>query len=102
ALAGTVSVLTSLSRSVSAVIGLDDSAVFVHTDHVIDKNAPPSAGFRNAPPLSAFWAEQVSPYAYPTGFTGVSNPPTAPWSIRGHTPDQIKGAYGITGALTGA
>jgi subtilase family serine protease len=100
--AGDVSVPTSIAGSVSGVIGLDDSAVFVHTDHVIDKNAPPSDGFRNAPPLSAYWAEQVSPYGYPTGFTDVSVPATAPWSIRGHTPDQVKGAYGITGSLTGA
>ena len=70
-------------------------------DNVIDKNAPPTAGFRNAPPLSDFWAQFVSPYAYPTGFTDVSPPPTAPWTIRGHTPAQIKGAYGISPAYDG-
>jgi subtilase family serine protease len=97
-----VSVPSSLANIVNGVIGLDDSAVFVETHHVVDKNAPPSGGFRNAPPLSAYWAEFVSPYAYPAGFTNLSVPPTAPWSIRGHTPDQIKGAYGISSQYDGA
>jgi subtilase family serine protease len=97
-----VSVPSSLANSVTGVLGLDDSAVFVQTNHIVDRNAPPSAGFRNAPPLSAFWAQFVSPYAYPAGFTAVASPATAPWSIRGHTPAQIKGAYGITGGFDGA
>jgi subtilase family serine protease len=84
------------------VIGLDDSAVFVQTNHVVDGNAPPSGGFRNAPPLSTYWAEFVSPYAYPAGFTDLSTPPTAPWTVRGYTPAQIKGAYGISNAYDGA
>jgi len=67
-----ISVPASLADTVTGVIGLDDSAVFVETHHVVDKNAPPSAGFRNAPPLSAFWAQLVSPYAYPAGFTAVA------------------------------
>jgi subtilase family serine protease len=94
---GDVSVPASVAASVTGVVGLDDSAVFVHTNHVVDSNAPPSAGFRNAPPLSAYWAQLVSPYAYPAGFTSVTNPATAPWSVKGNTPDQIKGAYGISG-----
>jgi subtilase family serine protease len=97
-----ISIPSSLATIVKAVIGLDDSFEFVTTNHVVDKNAPPGAGFRNSPPLSAFWAELVSPYAYPTGFTDLVNPPTAPWSIRGHTPAQIKSAYGISSAYDGA
>ncbi len=97
-----VSIPSSLSSIVSGVIGLDDSAFFVTTDHVVDKNAPPTAGFRNAPPLSAYWAQQVSPYAYPSGFTSQATPTNAPWSIVGHTPADIKGAYGIPSTFTGA
>jgi subtilase family serine protease len=97
---GDVSVPDTLAATVSGVLGLDDSAVFVETDHI--KDAPPSGGFRNAPPLSDYWAEFVSPYAYPAGFTDVSNPPTAPWTVRGYTPDQIKGAYGISNQYDGA
>jgi subtilase family serine protease len=84
------------------VIGLDDSSVFVTTNHIVDKNAPPSAGFRNAPPLSTYWDEFTSPYAYPAGFTDLSNPATAAWSIKGHTPAQIKSAYGIPSTYNGA
>ncbi len=97
-----LSVPGSLSSTVTAVLGLDDSAYFVTTDHVVDKSAPPSAGFRNAPPLSSHWSEFTSPYAYPTGFTDVASPPTAPWAIRGATPIQIKGAYGIPNTYDGS
>src|SRR6266568_3022112 len=57
--AGDVSIPSSLASIVAGVVGLDNSAIFVHTDHIRD--APPSAGFRNAPPLSTYWAEFVSP-----------------------------------------
>jgi subtilase family serine protease len=97
-----ISIPSELAASISGVIGLDDSAAFVETDHVVDKNAPPSPGFRNAPPLSDWWAQLVSPYAYPVGFTAVGSPATAPWTVKGYTPAQIKGAYGITGPETGA
>ncbi|MFL5718666.1 MAG: protease pro-enzyme activation domain-containing protein [Chloroflexota bacterium] len=92
-----LSVPTTIAKYVSGVIGIDESYEFIHSNTVIDKHAPPSAGFRNAPPLSDYWAQFVSPYAYPAGFTDVHNPPTAPWAIRGHTPAQVKGAYGISG-----
>ena len=92
-----IAIPNALAGTVTGVVGLDDSALFVQTDHVVDKNAPPSPGFRNAPPLSEYWAQLVSPYAYPAGFTDVSSPATAPWTVKGYTPAQIKGAYGISG-----
>ncbi len=95
-----VSIPNSLATLVTGVIGLDDSAVFVKPD--IIKDAPPSAGFRNAPPLSSYWAQYVSPYAYPAGFTDVSSPSTSPWTVLGYTPAQIKGAYGIPATYDGA
>jgi subtilase family serine protease len=98
----TLSVPASIAGKISGAIGIDESYNFVHTNTVIDKKAPPSAGFRNAPPLSTYWAQFVSPYAYPTGFTDVTDPATAPWTVRGYTPAQIKGAYGISGAYNGA
>jgi len=99
---GDVSVPSSLAGIVSGVVGLDDSAVFVVTDHVVDKSAPPAAGFRNAGPLSNFWAQFTSLYAYPFGFTDRTSPATVPWTVRGYTPDQVKGAYGIFGPFDGA
>jgi subtilase family serine protease len=100
--AADVSVPQSLAPFVTDVIGLDDSAVFVHTNHVVDKDAPPSAGFRNAPPLSDSWAQLTSPYAYPAGYTDATSPSTAPWAVRGNTPAQIKSAYGIPGTFDGS
>jgi subtilase family serine protease len=97
-----LSIPSSLAGSVSGVLGLDDSSNFVYTDQVVDKKAPPSAGFRNAPPLSDYWAQLVSPYNYPSGFTDVSNPAHAPWTVKGYTPAQIKGAYNISNAYNGA
>jgi subtilase family serine protease len=94
-----VSIPSSLAGLVAGVAGLDQSYEFIRPTHSVDGKAPPSAGFRNAPPLSAFWAELTSPYGYPTGFAaaGGSDPVFVPWSIRGHTPTQVKGAYGISG-----
>jgi subtilase family serine protease len=105
-----VSIPSSLAGMVSGVVGLDQSYEFIHTNHRVEGKAPPSAGFRNAPPLSAYWAElltgiPVPPYtpppappgyAFPAGFTDVALP-SVPWSIRGHTPVQVKGAYRISG-----
>ena len=108
--AADVSIPSSLAGVVNAVVGLDQSYEFIHPNHVVDSKAPPSAGFRNSPPLSAFWAElltgiPVPPYtpppappgyAFPTGFTDVPLP-SVPWSVKGHTPTQVKGAYSISG-----
>jgi subtilase family serine protease len=93
---GDVSIPSSLAGIVIDVVGLDESAVFVQPDHVVDTDAPPSAGFRNAPPLSAYWAQLFSPYALPNGFTDLALT-SVPWTLKGYTPAQIKGAYGISG-----
>jgi subtilase family serine protease len=97
-----IAVPNDLAADVTGVVGLDDSSAFVQTYHVVDKNAPPTAGFRNAPPLSTFWNEFTSPYPYPAGFTDVASPATASWTVKGYTPAQIKGVYGISGPETGA
>jgi subtilase family serine protease len=94
---GDVSIPSTLAGIIKSVIGLDESYQFVETYHRVDSaQAPPSAGFRNAPPLPLYWAEPpLSPYAFPAGFTAIAG--TAPWSPKGYTPDQIKSAYGISG-----
>ena len=97
---GDVSIPSSLAGVVSGVVGLDDSATFVGPDAVADGNAPPSEGFRNAPPLSDYWAQLPSPYAFPSGFTALSLP-SVPWTVRGYTPQQIKSAYQIPTTLDG-
>ena len=69
-----LSVPTSIAGKISGAIGIDESYNFIHSNTVVDKKAPPSAGFRNAPPLSTYWVQFVSPYAYPAGFTDVTDP----------------------------
>jgi subtilase family serine protease len=91
-----ISIPSSLANIVTAVIGLDESAEFVEPDHLVDTNAPPPAGFRNAPPLSEYWAQLFSSYSFPTGFTDLAYS-FVPWTVKGYTPAQIKGAYGISG-----
>jgi subtilase family serine protease len=93
--AGDVSIPSTLAGVIKAVIGLDESYQFVETHHTVDGRAPPTAGFRNSPPLSNYWAELLSPYAFPTGFQAIAG--KAPWAVKGYTPDQIKSAYGISG-----
>jgi subtilase family serine protease len=100
--AGNLAVPSSIAGKLSGAIGIDQSYEFVQSNVRADKQAPPSAGFRNSPPLSAYWAELTSPYAYPAGFTDVSSPATAPWTVKGYTPAQIKGAYGIGNTYDGA
>jgi subtilase family serine protease len=83
-----LSVPSSLSATVEGVIGLDETAALVHTD--AQPSAPsPSPGFRNAQPCSAFWAEQTD-NAQPGGY---------PYAPCGYTPQQLEGAYGVSGAI---
>ena len=91
-----VSIPSSLANIVRAVIGLDETYQFVQTYQHLDTNAPPAAGFRNAPPLSAYFPQLLSSYAFPSGFTDVALA-DVPWTVKGYTPDQVKGAYGISG-----
>jgi subtilase family serine protease len=91
-----VSIPAALANIIHGVVGLDESYQFVQPDHRVDANAAPSPGFRNAPPLSTFWAQQLSSYAFPTGF-GSAGLSSVSWAVKGYTPDQIKGAYGISG-----
>src|SRR4051794_32945689 len=85
---GELSVPASLT-AVTGVIGIDQSASLVHTDRV-GADAPPSAGFRNAPPCSSFWGEQI---ATDKPVFKASKQPSAPW---GAPPAQPGGAYGVT------
>ena len=95
-----LTVPASLSAVVAGVVGVDESASLVHPYAV--KAAPPSPGFRNAPPLSTYWAEFWSLYSYPAGFPAFGTATMVPWTLRGYTPAQIKGAYGISSAYDGS
>src|SRR5439155_985762 len=73
------------------VVGLDDSARFVHTDHAL-ADAPPAPAFVSAQPCSTYWGEKQA-----VGFTNPYGAGTLPYAPCGYTPAQIKGAYGISG-----
>jgi subtilase family serine protease len=92
-----LSIPSSLSGIVDGVIGLDDSAQFVHTDHTTG-DAPPPAAFVTGQPCSVYWGEKQA-----TGFTNPYGTGTLPYAPCGYTPAQVKGAYGLSGsALNGS
>jgi subtilase family serine protease len=77
---------------ISSVLGLDETAALVHTDH-IGTDAPPTAGFRVGTPCSAYYGQltATAPQAY--GRTSF------PYAVCGYTPAQIQGAYGLSGPI---
>ena len=96
---------SSLASEVVSVLGIDQSDAFVQPLDRADPNAPPSAGFRNAPPCSHWWGEvmqndsgtQTLP-RYP-----ASNSPLLPYAPCGYTPPQLREAYGVSaGSSTGS
>jgi subtilase family serine protease len=83
-----VSIPDSLAGIVSGVIGLDDSAQLVFTDHIVE--APPPTAFVSAQPCSLYWGQEQA-----VGFTNPYGSGTLPYAPCGYTPQQIKGAYGL-------
>jgi subtilase family serine protease len=77
----------ALAPAVEGVVGVDESQALVHPG-TREPAAPPSAGFRNAPPCSTFWAEKT----YTDG---------TPYAPCGYTPAQVRGAYGVPAGLKG-
>jgi len=86
-----VSIPSSLAGIVAGVLGLDDSVQFVFTDHTVG-DAPPPAAFVSAHPCSTYWGQNQA-----VGFTNPYGTGTLPYAPCGYTPQQIKGAYGISG-----
>ncbi len=91
------SVPSNLTGVVSAVIGLDQTDQLVHTNIARDPDATPTPAFVNPPPCSAYWAEKT-PAAYPNPY-GTGPLPYVPC---GYTPQQIRGAYGISSSANGS
>ncbi len=86
-----ISFPNSLASIVVGVVGLDDSAQLVHTDHAFE-NAPPPPAFVSAQPCSGYWGEKQA-----VGFTNPYGADTLPYTPCGYNPSQVKGAYGISG-----
>jgi subtilase family serine protease len=89
----TLSVPASLPR-VSGVIGLDGTDQLLHYDHAAaDPRATPSAGFRNAPPLSTYWDEKNTNTT--DGPDGTHVPGGYPWAQKGHAGATLQNVYGV-------
>jgi subtilase family serine protease len=91
-----LSLPSSIAGYVSGVIGLDDSAQLVHTNTAggaKEPGAPPSAAFVSAAPCSTYWGQQQA-----VGFTNPYGAGTLPYAPCGYTPQQVKGAYGLSGS----
>ena len=86
-----VTIPNSLANIVTGVLGLDDSVQFVHTDSTVG-DAPPPPAFVSAHPCSSYWGQMQA-----VGFTNPYGAGTLPFAPCGYTPQQIKGAYGISG-----
>src|SRR6266436_5362129 len=86
-----LSVPSALANVVSGVLGLDDTAQFVRPHNVVD--APPPAAFVTGTPCSVYWGEKAA-----VGFTNPYGAGVLPYAPCGYTPQQIKGAYGLSGA----
>ena len=84
-----VSIPSSLAGIVSGVLGLDDSAQFVHPNNT-GRDAPPPPAFVSAEPCSTYWGQKPA-----AGFANPYGAGTLPYAPCGYTPQQIKGAYGI-------
>jgi subtilase family serine protease len=86
--ASDLTVPSSLASDVSGVLGIDQSMALVQPLDRVDTNAPPTAGFRNAPPCSRYWAENVASTL--PAYDGQ----TLPYAPCGYTPPQLREAYG--------
>ncbi|HEU5422311.1 MAG TPA: protease pro-enzyme activation domain-containing protein, partial [Nitrolancea sp.] len=91
---GPLSIPAALAGSVAGIIGIDQTQALTHP-YNLSADAPPSAGFRNAPPCSTYWAEKIAT-DLPTAYGEAQ-----PYAPCGYTPAQLQGAYGISGAIAG-
>ncbi len=97
AAAGELSVPSSIAPLVSGVIGVDESEALFQPDHIAaDPASSLPSGFRNAPPCSAYWAQNVDTTdpAYGGGF-----PSPLPYAPCGYKPGQLRSAYGMAGTV---
>ena len=88
AAASAVTVPTSLAGQVVAVSGLASTTTLMKPRSA--PAAPPSPGFRNAPPCSTYYGQKIAT-GTPPAFGRVQ-----PYAPCGYVPKQLQGAYGLT------
>jgi subtilase family serine protease len=86
--ASELTVPSSVASDVAGVFGVDQSMALVQPLNRVDTNAPPAAGFRNAPPCSQWWAQNVA-----STLPQYHNQ-TLPYAPCGYKPPQLREAYG--------
>ena len=94
-----LSVPAGLPTSITAVVGLDESAALLAPTS--SPNAAPSPAFVVAPPCSDYYGEKTTATT-PTA-TGQTVPDAYghpnPWAVCGYTPAQLRSAYGVASAI---
>ena len=88
--AAALTIPASLAHIVRGVVGLNQSLTHPLSSRII---APPPAGVRNGRPWSVFWDEKLATTA-PPAYGAVQ-----PYAVRGYTPKQFRGAYGVARAI---
>jgi subtilase family serine protease len=89
-----LNVPSSLSSAVAGVIGVDQSQSLMKPRAAAP--APPSDGFRNAPPCSTSWGSAIDTIDPPYGGGYGKNLPYAPCGL---TPPQLRKAYGLSSTV---
>jgi subtilase family serine protease len=94
------SVPAELGDTVDGVIGLDEGDQLTHPNTITeaDPKAPPSGGFRNAPPCSLYWSEKDATDQPPLG---GGYPDVLPYAPCGHTPPELRAVYGLAPTVEG-
>jgi len=96
----------SLSGVVAGAVGVNQYvattglAVQPATTKVAKPNQepPPPAGFRNAPPCSAYWGQKIDTTDSGQLYQPYNHP--LPYDICGYLPSQLRGGYDISGAVS--
>jgi subtilase family serine protease len=91
----------SIASLITGISGIDQNVAT--PDHVSEaaksqklKEIPQPAGFRNAPPCSAYYGQLIDTLdpAFGGGF-----PTPLPYAVCGYTPGQLQGAYGLSSQI---
>jgi subtilase family serine protease len=94
-----------IADAIAGVVGVDQSADLVTTmkSDGKDSAAPPSGGFRNSGPCSAYWAEKTT--ATTTVDDGITLPvydgSARPFAPCGYAGTQLQSAYGVQSLIAG-
>jgi subtilase family serine protease len=96
-IASVITGISGLPEAISAPAGITDGATSKKVN--AHPSAKPPAGFRNAPPCSSYYGQDLATTLPPVPGGFESDAPYAPC---GYTPAQLRGAYGLTSGDDGS